>query len=753
MVETGRRKAGEKSRDLDHPSSSFSIDIPSPRKAKFWLSIVRVGDRHDVTLVGREGVDFVWSWPQDWWKKVTFRDRTFKRSLEMAGLSGGEISKSWLTCCRLLAREACNIPAQAANYEEEEDTPDLGEEDLSDEAEEYLKDPGVFDKICAAAGTMIKGEETPIKATILQGLVAGQHTKRPFGMIAIDQASVGKSHLFESILTGLFPPEIVDHPTSFSTKALNYLEQGFEGRIILLDELAGAEEEKSDLRTWISAGRLERWVAPSTEDEEKVTQKHNVDGCPVFLASTTKPHTEDDGQLLQRNLIIHLDGTPEQTQRIHDYQAERDQFPDSIFTDEEEQREKARQAIRHVLALSRIQKLKGLIPFSDRIKFPHTTISTRRDRQKFIQLLRSSALLHVYQRAQIEIDGDETRYVIAAITDFQTARNVYEDYLQATMLNLDDMAMKILKYLSKMSASNWTVRDTLENLQKDENHGGLSEVPAYNTLREKLNALANGGHLVKDDQSKAHTYSVEKPYKTLEDAPSPQQATATHAVISLQLFTPEDARRWLQRYVTGNTGAGDMYIHTPQGKKHKITIPFKKDIHTLLSPPNSDDYDLDNDNTPFDIEKEGEPTAWVAVGSEKAVGEKENAEFTEKSGESNPPARGGPENAPEIGPEIRERHRQAEALRRDIQTHWKPGQKIDLKALKDRHDPMVIHEFVNGWVGAGALTSQLTIAAGQELDCSRMGESDLVLGGLWVGDREGARLTRQNTMEKGASLG
>lgn len=63
-------------------------------------------------------------------------------------------------------------------------------------------------------------------------------------------------------------------------------------------------------------------------------------------------------------------------------------------------------------------------------------------------------------------------------------------------------------------------------------------------------------------------------------------------------------------------------------------------------------------------------------------------------------------------------------LRKDIRDSWKPAQAIDLAALAERHDGMLIQDYLNGWLRDGDLREEhgkLVIVAGKALDRSVRG--------------------------------
>jgi len=565
---------------------------------EFWLQRMIRGRkiRLKVWDINNQKVVTECLWNDDWWLHQGFKNRSFKQLLtgKKIGLTHDEVDTAWDTCHDYLINHEIPLeePEKKDNGEERENI----SQPLTEDIENNLRDPSFFAKCVRATDSLIVGEVAPRQAIILEGMVAAQNNSRPFGLLLIDQPSMGKSTVMEKIITGLFPPESIDHPTSFSARALDYLTGNYHKRILILDELAGAEEGKAELRQWMSCGRLERWTAPSSDDTERVTQKHCVEGCPVFFACCTKLPRDDQAQLAQRTLVLHLDGSPQQTKRVHEYQARHDMYPEewSIFDEEKKELELARLSIRHIFFRQQNDSYDVLVPWSKYLVFPFGKVSARRDRQKLIQLVKSSTILHMYQRHRISF-GKNKEYLIASRQDFEIAERAYIEFLQPTLMSLDRTSLKIYGLLETDVSADWSVRTLLEMIARDSYHKGLDDVPSERSLREKLKLLCNAGLVFEDDSHRSYRYSV-IPLDSGVDCSDDQNTSSSRAVMCAAIrtlpFGQKEMREWLEEFC-GNTAECEG-----------VCIVDADDVSIGVEDfSNLDKYHLPQSNSPRNLER------------------------------------------------------------------------------------------------------------------------------------------------------
>jgi len=359
-------------------------------------------------------------------------------------------------------------PEVPYNYRFVEEEP---EQTLTPEIRRFLEDPDLHDNIKAILDTLIVGEKDLKMLLVYVGLGAAIFDK-PSGVIAVDVLGSGKSFI-QGVIATVFPKSRVHQPTSFSQKAVLYLTENFEGKIVRVDELYGEEEGMPYIRIWMTEGRLEHWVA---DPETKEVRKQKVEGCPVFFTSTTK---EPEEQYASRNYIVSIDTSKLQTRSIHELQSLHEILPEEAFEEEEERVSFLTDVLLYLMQNSH----QVLIPF--KFNFPHEAPRTRRDRVRFTKLIQSVTNLHQLQRKRVAIGN--TTYLVADLKDFELAKKILKSYLLSTQVSLDKYCLKILEFISIWGEDPFTLTELHEGV-------GGEKFCHRNTLGAKLKHLVQQGY-------------------------------------------------------------------------------------------------------------------------------------------------------------------------------------------------------------------------------------------------------------------
>jgi hypothetical protein len=245
----------------------------------------------------------------------------------------------------------------------------------------------------------------------------------PLACIIRGDSSGGKSHLAETI-TKLIPKEEKEVLTR-ATKQSFYYKGNLSHKFIYIREADGCEELVDTIRTLLSEKELvlERTVGIGTI-------KLTVKGPISFLETTTAETIEV--QKATRVFEIWVDESEEQTQEIHKHQRHQ-------YTSEGLEYKKQAEAIikRHNIAQKQLKRVHVAIPYVEQITFSSKQLRSRRDHQKFLDLICVSAFIHQFQRDHDLIDGQE--YIQANMKDYEIASWLMEPILLKT---LDDYGSK-----------------------------------------------------------------------------------------------------------------------------------------------------------------------------------------------------------------------------------------------------------------------------------------------------------------------
>jgi hypothetical protein len=132
------------------------------------------------------------------------------------------------------------------------------------------------------------------------------------------------------------------------------------------------------------------------------TQEYHVEG-PVMIFLTTTA-IDIDEELLNRCLLLSVDESQGQTERIHTLQRE-------ARTLEGLQRKKRREKVLTLLrnAQRLLEPVDVVNPYAAQLTFSAKHTRTRRDHEKYLTLIDTIALLHQHQRPRRSLEGEEVR--------------------------------------------------------------------------------------------------------------------------------------------------------------------------------------------------------------------------------------------------------------------------------------------------------------------------------------------------------
>lgn len=182
----------------------------------------------------------------------------------------------------------------------------------------YLKKPDLLTQIVKDYETLgYTGEE--INKQLAYLVMTSRKLRNPLSMIISSNSAAGKSSL-QKVTLELCPPEDAKHFTRLTQQSLYYLgEDSLKHKFISIEEEEGSSEAGYSLKAMLSAKVLQ--VATTTSDPQTGRMKadeYRTEGPIAVMVSTTSPDIEPE--LASRTLLISIDESNEQTNRIHDKQ-------------------------------------------------------------------------------------------------------------------------------------------------------------------------------------------------------------------------------------------------------------------------------------------------------------------------------------------------------------------------------------------------------------------------------------------------
>ncbi|ODT73768.1 hypothetical protein ABS71_06595 [bacterium SCN 62-11] len=277
------------------------------------------------------------------------------------------------------------------------------------------------------------GEESAKLLVYLIGI--SRKLPKPLSGIILSQSGCGKSSLTE-LLERLTPPEDILVFTRITAQALLYMPEGMlKHKVLIVEERTGAEAAEYPIRILQSSQRLQQAVPHKDPSTGKITtQVISVEGPAAYLETTTDPKINHENAT--RCFEITLDESLEQTERIHQAQR-RQRLPGPNRQRLAEQIYK-----RHHHAQRLLEPLLVFIPYVEKIVFPAHKLRNRRDHERFLCLIETSAFLHQAQRPRGQTDEGDA-YVLASIEDYALAYTLAKDVLAQTLHELTRQAKDV----------------------------------------------------------------------------------------------------------------------------------------------------------------------------------------------------------------------------------------------------------------------------------------------------------------------
>jgi DNA primase catalytic core len=312
------------------------------------------------------------------------------------------------------------------------------------EALELLQAPDLVDRVQSLFDDCgLVGEQTNRLAAYLA--CTSRKLNRPLAVIIQSTSAAGKSTLMEAVLA-MFPEEDRVKYSAMTGQSLYYLgETNLQHKILAIVEEEGAEKASYALKLLQSEGELT--IASTGKDAttgRMETQEYHVEG-PVMIFLTTTA-IDIDEELLNRCLLLSVDESQGQTERIHTLQREARTL-DGLRR--KKRREKVLALLRNAQRL--LEPVDVVNPFAAQLTFTARHTRTRRDHEKYLTLIDAVALLHQHQRKRLKVDacpasgGEEGgEYLEVTLQDIELANRIAPELLGRSLDELPPQTRRVL---------------------------------------------------------------------------------------------------------------------------------------------------------------------------------------------------------------------------------------------------------------------------------------------------------------------
>jgi predicted transcriptional regulator len=280
------------------------------------------------------------------------------------------------------------------------------------EAETFLKAPGLLERTNELIGKSgMIGEAS--NRLLMYLIFTSRKQNQPLHIVSLGASGTGKTHLQEKV-GELIPEEDRIEITTLSENAFYYFGQReLKNKLILIEDLDGAENVLYPLRELQSKKRISKTVAHKNTKGETRTLHLVVEGPVSVAGCTTREQIYEDNA--NRSFLIYLDESEEQDQRVMEYQRAA-----SAGKIDKQQEEKAASLLRNCQRL--LEPIKVVNPYAELLKIPKEVFKPRRTNNHYLQFIEVVTFYHQFQR-ESKVDPQSGEIFIETTLDDIAAAN------------------------------------------------------------------------------------------------------------------------------------------------------------------------------------------------------------------------------------------------------------------------------------------------------------------------------------------
>jgi DNA primase len=301
---------------------------------------------------------------------------------------------------------------------EEKDVPVVSEEPLTGpekaSAINTLRAKNLIQNVRNDLSKFIIGEQT--NAMLLYLAMTSRLLKKPLQILLQAESGTGKSYLLEQV-GKLMPVSEITYVTSLSSQVMFYYKDKLKHKILVIEDFDGLDASGVyAVREIQSKGELNKVISAKNSEGEITTIDYHVQGPIMVATASTKPIYQDNAN---RCLILNLDNSTEQTERILKHQRQR------ATTGNHSDEEISKLIEKHRVIQRMLKPYKVVIPFAESIHLPVNINNPRRTLQMLLTTVEVITLFNQYQRQVKNENGEE--YLIATPQDLELAMELLKD--------------------------------------------------------------------------------------------------------------------------------------------------------------------------------------------------------------------------------------------------------------------------------------------------------------------------------------
>lgn len=360
-------------------------------------------------------------------------------------------------------------------------------------AQEFLKEAELLKRTNDLIGQSgVIGEE--LNRLLMYLIFTSRKREQPLHIVSLGASGTGKTHLQEKV-GELIPEEDKVEITTLSENAFYYFGQReLKNKLILIEDLDGAENALYPLRELQTKKRISKTVAHKNTKGETRTVHLVVEGPLSVTGCTTREQIYEDNA--NRSFLIYLDESKEQDTRIMDYQRKV-----SAGKINEEQEQQAAELLCNCQRI--LEPVKVINPYAEELKLPQEIFKPRRTNGHYLQFIEVVTFYHQFQREQKADKETGEVYIETTLEDIEEANSLLKeillrksDELTGACRNYLENIKTYLEQEDKKRFTNREIRKALKTNQSNQKRWTLSLLYNYYIKR------------VKGSKSKGYEYEI-----------------------------------------------------------------------------------------------------------------------------------------------------------------------------------------------------------------------------------------------------
>jgi len=286
-------------------------------------------------------------------------------------------------------------------------------------AQTFLEESNLLERTNELIGKSgVVGEE--INRQVMYLIFTQRKQEQPLHVISLGSSGTGKTHLQEKV-GELIPEEERVSITTLSENAFYYFgKQELKHKVILIEDLDGAENALYPLRELQTKKRIVKTIASKNSKGETQTKYLVVEGPVCVAGCTTKEHLYEDNA--NRSFLLYLDESEQQDQKIMDYQRQ--------ISAGKIDRYKQKEVQGFLQNVQRILKpIKVINPFAEQLVLPKSVFKPRRTNNHYLQFIEAITFYYQYQREKQYNKETGEEYIEVSIEDITNANDLLKGIL------------------------------------------------------------------------------------------------------------------------------------------------------------------------------------------------------------------------------------------------------------------------------------------------------------------------------------